>query len=112
MKRKRGVIIGGCSAEILYAAIVVEAFFTSRGVEMVITEGMATIEHSRRSSHYRGDGIDLRSWTLKTMERKQAVLRDMKRKLGFKYVVILESIGKKGEHFHIQFVGEYIQFFQ
>ena len=90
MKIKPGATIDGCSGEILSAAIKVEPLFNSRGVELVITSGMDSKHSASRSSHYRGDGNDLRTRDLAKKERP-GLVRAMRRKLGPNYVVILES---------------------
>ncbi|MCK5610968.1 hypothetical protein KAR91_54350 [Candidatus Pacearchaeota archaeon] len=102
MKTKRGAIIDGCSGKILSAAMKIEDLFLTRGVDLVITEGMPTIKHrALRSAHNRGDALDIRSKTLLTLERKKDLLKAIKRRLGPAYVVLLESIGKPWEHYHV-----------
>ena len=101
MKIKSGASIEGCRGEILKGAILIEPLFINAGIEMVITSGTKEPHRADRSGHYRGDGIDVRSKTLKTVEKKKSLLRSIKRKLGPAYVVILESIGKPWEHYHI-----------
>lgn len=101
MKVKQGATIEGCSGEILKGAILIEPLFNNAGIEMVITSGTRENHRADRSGHYRGDAIDVRSNTLKGVEKKKALLRSIKRKLGPAYVVILESIGKPWEHYHI-----------
>lgn len=108
VKVKRGASLHGCSAEILNAAIDIESIFTSRGVEFVITEGIPTLKHAAlHSAHYRGDAVDIRSKPLKTLARKKAVLIAIKRKLGRGFVVILESLGKRNEHYHVHWAPIY-----
>lgn len=102
MKVKHNASIDRCSSEILRGGIAIESLFTSRGVEMVVTSGSEDYKHSaEHSAHYRGDALDIRSKTLGTTERKKALQAAIKRKLGPGYTVILESIGKPWEHYHI-----------
>ena len=99
---KPGASIDDCGREILKGGISIENLFISRGVQMVVTSGSEKYEHSAdRSSHYRGDALDLRSKTLKTIERKKNLLKAIRRKLGEDFVVVLESIGKPWEHYHV-----------
>jgi hypothetical protein len=108
MKIKRGVVLEGCRKEILLAAMDIEHIFVNAGVDLIFTEGVATVKHrALRSSHYRGDGLDLRSKHLGTLERKKNVLAKIKRKLGPGFVVILENIGKNNEHFHLHWSPVY-----
>ena len=104
MKVKRGASIDKCRAEILRAFILIEPIFVAEGVEMVITSGSEKYKHSSKySSHYKGDALDIRSFTLKTLARKRSVQEKIRKKLGPKFVIILEKAGKPGEHFHLQF---------
>lgn len=96
-----GASIKGCSSEILSAAIYIEPLFNNAGIELVITSGTGEPHMAINSEHYKGDALDLRSKTLKTLKRKQALLKAIKRKLGPAYVVILEYIGKPYEHYHL-----------
>jgi hypothetical protein len=104
MKIKRGVSIAKCRAEILRACILIDPIFEAEGVEQVITSGSEKYKHSAvYSSHYKGDALDLRSNTINTVERKKAVRAKVQRKLGPQFKIILESIGKPYEHYHLQF---------
>ena len=102
MKIKPGASIDKCSADILRGAIAVEPLFISRGIDLIVTSGSEVYEHSvKYSAHYRGDALDVRSKTLGTTKRKTALLVAMRRKLGPGYTVLLESINKPWEHYHI-----------
>ena len=101
MKVKRGASIQGCRAEILKAAIGIEPLFANQGVELVITSGTEDYKHgAKRSTHYRGDAIDVRS---KTVPDKGKLTKALKTKLGSDFYVVLESEGKPYEHYHIQY---------
>ena len=98
---KRGASIEGCRPETLLAAIRIEPLYKKYNVDLVVTSGSEAYKHSaKRSAHYRGDAIDIRTKNLIPAARIK-VLKAIKRKLGGDYVVLHEGIGKPWEHFHI-----------
>ena len=99
---KPGASIEGCRKEILTALIVdIQSVFHSENLDTVVTSGKENFKHSvKRSSHYRGDALDIRSKHIKE-DRKNIIYQNLKQRLGQDFVVILESRGKAWEHFHI-----------
>jgi hypothetical protein len=102
VKVKQGASIEGCRGPILIALIKIEPLFTSRGIEMVITSGTDGKHNAERSSHYRGDGADLRSRDLANDPLKWNLARAIRRKLGPDFVVLVES-----NHFHLHYSPVY-----
>ena len=96
IKIKRGATLTGCRSPILLALILIAPIFSRYGIDLVVTEGPATIKHTaHRSAHYRGDAVDIRSRTIKPPDR-QLIARRIRAKLSPDYVVIVEK-----DHFHI-----------
>ena len=95
--------ITNCRQPILLAVITVIApVFDEHGVDCVITSAAEVYKHkAERSAHYRGDALDIRSKHLQTVKVKEVVLQKLRDRLGPNFVVILESIGKPYEHYHI-----------
>jgi len=95
--------ISDCRAEILIALITkIAPVFEKYNVDCVITSASEVYKHKvKRSAHYRGDALDIRSKNLKNGAAKLAVLHELKANLGDDFVVVLEGIGKPYEHFHI-----------
>ena len=103
IKVKRNASIDGCRKEILLALVTkIHPVFEAENVDTVVTSGTEVYKHSvTRSAHYRGDALDLRSKHLFPKRTKMKVYNSLKRRLGRDFVVILESVGKPWEHFHI-----------
>ena len=105
---KKGVSVDGCGAEILRAAItIIDPLFSEYGHDGIVTSGSEHFKHSaKRSAHYRGDALDWRSnWY--SLPEKYDILDKLKERLGGDFVVILESVGKPYEHFHIHWSPVY-----
>lgn len=103
IKVKKGASIKGCRKEILTALInTIGPVFEKEGVDTVVTSGCERYKHSvRRSAHYRGDALDLRSKHLSDKITKNRVYSKLKRNLGPDFVVVLEAVGRPWEHFHV-----------
>lgn len=99
--------IDGCRPEILVALITkIQPVFDVLGLDTVVTSGIEDYKHSaKRSRHYCGDAVDIRSKHITT--NKHEVLGDLRNVLGKHYVVILEGLGKSYEHFHIHYAPQY-----
>lgn len=59
-------------------------------------------EHMEGSRHYTNEALDLRSKNFKDQSTKEAFEAVLQLRLGKKFTVLLENIGKSNEHFHIQ----------
>ena len=103
MKVKKGVVLDGCRAEIITAAITVIApIFKLYGEEAVITSGIEKHRHSvKRSAHYRGDALDWRHRFF-DYDTKLEVVQSLKDELGSHFVVVLEQT-----HIHIHYAPVY-----
>lgn len=99
IKIKSGVIV---SRQVVIACAVVNAATSLRlPVDMLITSGRDGT-HMEGSLHYRDRALDFRT---KHLTRSQKyVLRDtVQQRLGAKYQAILESVGKRNEHLHVEY---------
>ena len=72
--------ITNCRQPILLAVITVIApVFDEHNVDCVITSAAEIYKHSvKRSAHYRGDALDIRSKRLGSREEKEEVLQELK----------------------------------
>jgi len=79
------------------------------GVELAPDEAHVTITsgidgaHAEDSGHYQLRALDVRAKNFRTRAGKDAFLAGLRRRLGPRYTVLLESEGKPREHVHIQF---------
>ena len=99
---KRSHYSCGLRSEILLAAIKLEPLFAAIGLDLVVTSGAENYKHSaKRSAHYRGDAVDLRSKHVPETINKIAFMNEFKKILGDDYVVIFENENTDYEHYHI-----------
>lgn len=105
---KPGASIRACRAEILHALIIsIAPIFDKYNVDTVVTSGSEMYKHTvKRSAHYRGDAVDLRSKHL-SQQNKTAVLLELQTNLGDDFVVLLESANKPWEHYHVHWSPVY-----
>ena len=79
------------------------------GVELAPEDAHVTITsgidgaHAEDSGHYQLRALDVRAKNFRTRAGKDAFLAGLRRRLGPRYTVLLESEGKPREHVHIQF---------
>lgn len=59
-------------------------------------------KHKDGSKHYVDAALDFRTKHL-SLQQKTQLVRDVKKRLGEGYDVILESVGKVNEHLHIEY---------
>ena len=98
MKIKSGVQVCGLQPEMVLALMIVQPILVSYGQELVITSATDS-QHSKKSRHYIGYGLDLRSRDIPENAR-EPVAQEMSAALGSEYYVAFEV-----HHFHIQFNG-------
>ena len=70
-------------------------------VDLFVTSGNDKV-HSRGSKHYSDEALDFRTKNMKTAE-KHSFIKELKRRLGRHYDVILEDEGGVNEHAHCEF---------
>lgn len=68
--------------------------------DMLVTSGNDS-KHMDGSKHYEDKALDFRTKHL-TKTAKHALLKEVKKRLGAGYDVILESEGKTNEHLHVE----------
>ena len=79
------------------------------GVELAPEDAHVTITsgidgaHAEDSGHYQLRALDVRAKNFRTRAGKDAFLAGLRRRLGPRYTVLLESEGKPREHVHMQF---------
>jgi conjugal transfer mating pair stabilization protein TraG len=98
VKIKAGVQMSGIKPEMTLALQIVEPILISYGQELVITSATDS-QHSKKSRHYIGYGLDLRSRDIPE-EAREGVAQEMSEALGSEYYVVFEV-----HHFHVQFNG-------
>lgn len=95
---KQGTRIHGIRNELILAIMIAEGVFGQQHAELVITSGINGL-HRPGSKHYTGDAIDLRS---KTLNEPHRALKELKKRLGTDYDVLLEGHETPNAHFHIE----------
>ena len=111
LKFKRGIHLVGVRDEILGALDVCADIFRKRGYDCVVTSTRYSDpqdRHGRGSLHYKGLAVDLRSKHLATDQLKHEVLIEIRQRLGSDYDVLLESLGKPYEHYHIEYDPDHL----
>ncbi len=93
---KRGVKARGLQPEIALAVAEAREIYRGMGVEIVITS-LLDGKHSKKSLHYKGLAVDLRTRHLSPSDRALVMAR-LREALGDEYDVVLES-----DHLHVEF---------
>ncbi|MBE9515972.1 MAG: hypothetical protein IME93_03225 [Proteobacteria bacterium] len=109
IKVKEGASISNCRKEILCALItIISPLFKSHDLDTVVTSGAEMYKHSvKRSAHYRGDAVDLRSKHIPNEGLKAKIFDELAATLGDDFVVLWEGVGKPWEHYHIHWSPVY-----
>ncbi len=89
-------------SEILIALIVANDVYKDFGYDMVVTS-INDSSHGRKSLHYPGLAVDLRTKHVRTDNEKEQITKMIRSYLTTDYDVVLEQLGKKHEHIHIEF---------
>lgn len=84
----------------IIASAVINAANTLGLPDMYVTSGNDS-KHMQGSKHYEDKALDLRTKHL-TLPMKAALIKEVKRRLGPDYDVILEFEGTMNEHLHIE----------
>ena len=100
MRLKAGVRLADLSPQIVLAAIIVQEVYRERGGKTTITSANDGT-HGTLSLHYNGNALDFR--TKDFYGNKQALLLDLKERLGENFDVLLEDEGKPNEHVHLEY---------
>lgn len=87
---------------VILAAIANVAQELGNPPEVFITSGTEG-RHMPGSKHYTGEALDVRSHNFPSFAAKREFLNAVRRRLGRNYDVILESLGRPNEHFHIEY---------
>ncbi len=98
---KDGVVWKWLRPEIYRLFEGLEAIFARHKIDCVITSAIDG-KHSTGSLHYSGYAIDIRSKSLPSAAKKQAVLKEIQALCGPGYDVLLEHLGGENEHFHLE----------
>ena len=71
-------------------------------VHVTITSGIDG-KHADDSGHYQLRALDVRSKNFRGRPAKDGFMLGLRKRLGPRYTVILESMGKRNEHVHVQY---------
>lgn len=88
-------------SHVISAAVINAANEMHLEIDMLMTSGNDS-KHMKGSKHYKGDAADFRSHHL-TVEECRDLLKIIRRRLGKKYQILLESPMKANEHIHIEY---------
>lgn len=100
---KDSASVRGLAPQVFHAWDVFNELYKDRGYsECVLTSGTDS-RHGYGSLHYVGLAIDIRSNVLKSVEEKKQILGLAQRALGSEYDVVLEDLGGRNEHYHIEY---------
>jgi hypothetical protein len=99
MRLKTGVKLAEITPQIVLAAIIVQEVYRERGGKTTITSANDGV-HGTLSLHYKGNALDFR--TKDFAGNKQALILEIKQRLGDQFDVLLEDEGKDNEHCHIE----------
>ena len=100
MRLKVGVKLTDLQPQMVLAAMIVQEVYRERGGKATITSANDGT-HGTLSLHYKGMALDLRT---KDFEgNKQALVLEIKDRLGEDFDVILEDEGKPNEHLHCEY---------
>lgn len=102
MRIKASASIQGLKAELLLGLIVVCSVFDKYKVELIVTE-VTGGQHKHESLHYVGLAADIRSKHIDSDALKDVLLAECREALGRDFDMILESLGKEQEHYHLEF---------
>ncbi|HZK07853.1 MAG TPA: hypothetical protein VFC92_06595 [Bacteroidales bacterium] len=94
--KDNSVIIQGIRPELLFAMQVVDGVYDTHGQELVITS-VVDGGHDFTSLHYSGGAFDARTFYF-TVKVLHSVHREIKKRLGVDFDVVLES-----NHMHIEY---------
>ena len=96
---KEGVSIYGLRTEIANAVPeIVESFAQAKCLPVWITSGSDS--HPLKSQHSNGLALDIRLKQL-TPKQRSKIIRSITQKIGPKYFILHEDVGKNNEHLHI-----------
>lgn len=101
LKLKSGATLENVSWRMFWAAIVADGIYKRHGGEAIITEGADTIGRAAWSKHHRDpvtglvNAVDLRTHNV---DNPGTVARELRRKLGPSYDVVLEK-----DHIHVEY---------
>jgi hypothetical protein len=96
VKIKPGVQVGGLQPEMVLALLIIEPILAEFDQETVITSATDS-QHSAKSRHYIGYGLDLRSRNVTDIAACEPLLQSA---LGPEYYIFHEV-----NHWHLQFNG-------
>lgn len=99
---KPGVVFKKLKPEIYGLFAYFDTLFKHYGVDAVITSANDG-RHMKTSKHYEDLAIDLRSKHVDTVGHKLQIVELVRHELGGDYDVLLESMGRPNEHFHVEF---------
>ena len=95
MKLKKGVRIHGICDEISFVMTAIEGVYLEHGAEAVVTSAIDGT-HSRKSKHYSGQAIDLRTRNVDT-EHHRPLTAALQAAVGEDFDVVLER-----DHIHLE----------
>ena len=101
---KPGVSLAGLCPQIaMVVSGTVVPIFASHGVAQVVITSANDGSHGANSLHFAGQAVDIRSKNIADVAKKRTILSEMKVALGVHFDVLLENLGGRNEHYHIEY---------
>ena len=88
--------------ELVYALLIVERVFRSRGIEHVDISSGVEGTHSRKSAHYSGRAVDIRVWAIPEHLRDE-IADQVEDEVGPDFDLVWGSAQGHSTHYHLEF---------
>ena len=102
IKIKPGVLLDGLQPVMFRAIATASEVIHRYADDCVVTSGKDG-QHMKRSKHYTGEAVDLRSRHIPDVADKLRCLDDLKATFGADFDILLENLGKPQEHYHLEY---------
>lgn len=102
IRLKHSVKLDCIKPEILVGLMVAYSVFREFGHDCILTS-VNDSTHSKKSLHYEGLAIDLRSRHIESTARKMEILGICKTLMDKQFDIILEGLDTPNEHYHLEY---------
>jgi len=102
IRLKPGVCLDMLTPQMVIAATIIDQVYAYYAVDECWITSANDSKHSKKSFHYFGKALDIRTHNIKDSKLKTAIMEKIKLFLGEEFDVILESKGTSNEHIHVE----------